>query len=94
MSALAHVAGPVAQCGSVIRQRCIWCGAALIDQDLSRTAVAVPDPAPAGWRPDYPTWPVGQWIERAGPVTSLLDWPSQTESPPNSCMRLDPEVTG
>lgn len=47
-----HIAGSWLQVGPQLRQRCAWCGATLIDMDLSR--VAVPegqDPTPAKWEP-------------------------------------------
>jgi hypothetical protein len=94
MAALAHLAGAVVECGTVLRQRCEWCGAALIDQDLALVQVAVPDPLPEGWSARYPTWAVGAWVEVDGAMTSLLAVEDGMVSPPNSCMRLDPAVTG
>lgn len=41
MSALTHLAGVDVQIGTQLRQRCSWCGAVLIDEDLSMTAVAL-----------------------------------------------------
>lgn len=86
---LAHLAGAVVQCGSVIRQRCDWCGAALIDQDLTRTAVCTPE----GGDTTYPTWPVGEWVEVDGAATWVVTRPIDGSSPETSCMRLDPAVT-
>ncbi|MEZ0077383.1 hypothetical protein [Planotetraspora sp. GP83] len=36
-----HIAGPDIQVGAQLRQRCAWCGAVLLDYDLS--CVAVPE---------------------------------------------------
>lgn len=55
MTAVIHIAGLDIQVGRCLRQRCGWCGAALIDYALNRIAVAIPedgsDPGgPATWR--------------------------------------------
>lgn len=54
---MTHVAGPcLTLFGRYMRQRCSWCGAVLLEYDLSRVAVPVgQDPTPA-------SWPVGEQI--------------------------------
>lgn len=94
MSALAHLAGSRLECGGRVRQRCEWCGAVLIDVDRTRIAAVVPDGAGPGWQPEVPTWPAGRWVEVDGSMSVLLAEDNTGRSPENSCMRLDPEVTG
>lgn len=38
MTALTHIAGTRVRVGSRVRQRCGWCGAVLVDEDLGRAA--------------------------------------------------------
>lgn len=45
MTGMAHLAGGPIVYGSLIRQRCKWCGAALIDVDLATINVAIPTDA-------------------------------------------------
>jgi hypothetical protein len=52
MTAVIHVAGLDITVDTRLRQRCGWCGATLIDEDLA--GVMVPD----GMNPMFPRWPV------------------------------------
>lgn len=88
---LTHIAGPdLTVDGRRLRQRCIWCGAVIVDYDLER--VAVPDgqdPTPATWKP-------GTFVRVSGtfPVAYVaVDPPEGGRYPPDSCMALDDEVT-
>lgn len=94
---VAHLAGDAitfnTEQGQVMRQRCSWCGATLIDQNLSRTAV------PEGQDPIYPHWKVGAFVETHAPdarggMWAELDWAHPQPVPANSCMRMPLEVTG
>jgi hypothetical protein len=85
---IVHIAGSHVTVNEYLRQRCAWCGALLIDQDLK--LVAVPVDQPPG---SYPTWPAGElvavlgnamWIEAHKDGDPLPDW---------ACARLDPAVT-
>jgi hypothetical protein len=72
--------------GQRLRQRCAWCGAILIDYDLTRVAVAVVE--------GEATWPVGGLVRVTGTfpkVSSLL--PNTDELPDDACGRIDDEVT-
>ncbi len=40
MSVIIHIAGMPVQVGNEYRQRCAWCGVAIIEGDLSREMVA------------------------------------------------------
>jgi hypothetical protein len=86
-----HIAGPALTYeGRLIRQRCSWCGAVLINMDL--TMVATPDP---NWQPSV--WAFESLVHHDGPVWSVVD-PESTEpgtwrAPDDCCMRLPPAVT-
>ncbi len=99
---LSHLAGPVMQIGPRLRQRCLWCGATIIDEDLSRVAIALPDgktedQARADGDLNYPTWEIGAWVVVDGPVRAIertrADHELADATPENSCARLDPAVT-
>lgn len=95
---IAHLAGPVIEYnhedGTVIHQRCSWCGVMLEDLNLSRVMVREGDPAPGGG------WPTGQFIDvdkpdgpDSGGVMSVVDWTHPNPVPANACLRLPLEVT-
>lgn len=98
-----HIAGVPAQFGPYLRQRCSWCGAVLIDVDLSAIAFAIPEgkteeQARADGDFTYSTWEINVLIGREGPATFVVpDVPSATGEgftvPDDCCMRLDPAVT-
>jgi hypothetical protein len=84
---LVHIAGPDIQIGPLLRQRCAWCGAVLLDYDLTRMAVlAGQDPRPA-------TWPPGELIAVDGPTSWYVAHEDGDELPAGACARLDPAVT-
>lgn len=87
MSGVIHIAGPWLRVGSQLRQRCAWCGACLIDMDLSRIAV------PEGQDPQVSTWEPGGLVG----VDGALQWAEPhvdgEKLPPNACGQLDHEVT-
>ena len=87
MTGVCHLAGPVLEVGSQLRQRCGWCGAVLIDVDLARIAVPVgQDPRPARWE-------VGGLVEIDGPMSSRVEHVDGTPVPGNCCAQLDPAAT-
>jgi hypothetical protein len=87
VNAVIHVAGVHIQIGKYLRQRCGWCGAVLLDYDLSRIAVPVgEDPTPA-------TWPMGSLVSVDGNLSVLVDHEDGTNLPEGACGRIDPEVT-
>jgi hypothetical protein len=89
-SGVAHLAGPdITVDGRWLRQRCVWCGAILVDYDMARIAVQV-EP---GEEPSPPaTWEAGKFVEVDPPMSSVLDWEGD-QLPPHSCMRIPPEET-
>ena len=82
-----HIAGVDITIGPLIRQRCGWCGALLIDYDLTRIAV------PAGQDPRPATWPVGDLVEVDGNLTTIVPHADGDKLPAEACARLDPAVT-
>lgn len=91
--AVVHIAGEVVTIGPQIRQRCSWCGAVLIDEDLSRIAV----PIDQAGQP-YPTWEVGRLIAVAGGggfrAIGVIEHEDGAPLPDNACGRLPHDVTG
>lgn len=78
--------------GPILRQRCSWCGATLIDVNLARIAV------PEGQDPTYPRWKVGTFIDTHSPdgrggMWSVVDWEPGQPAPANACLRMPVEVT-
>lgn len=88
-TAVTHIAGLDIRVGCQIRQRCGWCGAVLIDEDLHNVMV----PAEDADKP-FPTWPVGALIRRDGCVTSIVEHEDGADLPADACGQLDHAVTG
>lgn len=94
-----HIVGLDVQVGSARRQRCAWCGALLLDDDLTRMAWTLDpdgtDPGPP------PVWPIGELIAVDGGVERVVPrdaWPDsatpgEKRLPDGCCALLDPEVT-
>ena len=82
-----HIAGIDVTIGPLLRQRCAWCGATLIDYDLEKVAVPVGQEGPPGH------WEVGALVQVDGNMTIVLDHDESHKLPDNACARLDPEVT-
>jgi hypothetical protein len=94
-----HIAGPdITVQGRYFRQRCSWCGAVLVDYDLTQVAVKMNEdgshPGPLG------AFQVGRLIRVAGAGTGSEEggttYTSALEDerlPDDSCALLDPEVT-
>lgn len=95
MTAQVHIAGLDIEVSPYLRQRCGWCGAVLVDYDLTRVARPLEpgedpdDPKP--WRPA--TWPVGSLIEVDGPCSALVPHVDGDKLPANACAQIDPAVT-
>lgn len=82
-----HIAGVHVQIGKLLRQRCAWCGAVLLDYDLAAIAVPVgQDPTPA-------TWPPGDLVLVDGGMSALVEHEDGSPLPDGSCGKLDPAVT-
>jgi len=86
-----HFAGIDIRVNDQLRQRCGWCGAVLLDYDLTRVMV------PAGGDRSAPaTWPVGALVAVDGGMSHVIsdaDAARMTELPPESCARIDHAVT-
>lgn len=87
MTALVHVAGVDITINGRMRQRCGWCGAALLDYDLATLEVPVGQEGLPG------TWPLGQLVSVDGNLSMLIDHEDGTPLPMDACGRLDPDVT-
>jgi len=86
-SQVVHIAGAVVQVGPLVRQRCSWCGAVLLDDDLRGMAAAfeVNTPCARGHRPcsrvdpecvgqdaTPGSWPVGELVSVSGSASSVI----------------------
>jgi hypothetical protein len=94
-----HLAGPDIEYnhedGVVVRQRCSWCGAVLVD--VKSWLVSVP----VGQDSTIATWEVGRFVDVVSPdglggVWSLNPWEHEHEKPipETACLRMPLEVTG
>lgn len=87
MSGVLHIAGLDVRVNQRLRQRCAWCGAVLLDYDLSNVAVPVGQDSMPG------IWPFGQTVLVDGNLSVLVEYEEGTPLPEGACARLDPEVT-
>jgi hypothetical protein len=85
MSGITHIAGLRIETGPLVRQRCAWCGAVLVDADLTMIAFEVDDPSKT-----IGTWPPGAQVHVDGPASSIH---AGDQLPDDSCAALDPAVT-
>jgi hypothetical protein len=91
VSAVVHIAGMYVRINNLLRQRCAWCGAVLLDVNLENVAVPVgqevtPDTVVA-------TWPVGELVGVDGNLTYAVTHVDGEPLPDGACGRIDPEVT-
>lgn len=97
-----HIAGGVVTANGVKRQRCMWCGALLLEYDLANVA----RPLEPGEDPDAPWSPamfdVGSHVAVSGTWPKMMrvvepdPHPEQEGDlliPDGSCLDLDPAVT-
>lgn len=87
LTTVIHIAGPDIAIGPLLRQRCAWCGAVLLDYDLRCVAV------PEGQDPTPATWPVGELIAVDGPTSWVVPHVDGDRLPVTACAQLDPGVT-
>lgn len=90
-----HIAGMSITIGTLLRQRCAWCGALILDEDLSRVAVMGTED---GVEFSLPVWPPGGLVacltEEGSGVTWSVDFdPIEDPLPERCCGNIDPEVT-
>ncbi len=86
MSSVTHLTGPAITVeGRYMRQRCSWCGTAIIEEDLSLIAVPSEHPGP------IPSWPAGSWVEvdeeEGGPTIYRLTDAEDGRIPVGACTR-------
>lgn len=83
-----HLAGPALQITTRVRQRCAWCGAAIVDQDL--TLIARPTAEAAT---PFPIWPEGALVLCEVGGSRLVEHPGPGQAlPTDTCAALDPEA--
>jgi len=87
-NSIVHIAGPDVQVGDQLRQRCAWCGATLLDYDLTRIAV------PEGQDPRPGTWAAGELVEVDGVASWIRPHTDGEQLPTNACAQIDHAVTG
>lgn len=87
MSEMTHIAGSDVTIDHRLRQRCVWCGAVLIDCDLALVAV------PVGQDPTPGTWPVGALVAVDGWASWVVSHQDGDPLPDGACAHLDPEAT-
>lgn len=86
-SLIIHIAGHSITIDNRQRQRCAWCGATLLDYDLSFIAV------PVGQDPQPATWPTGELVALGGNAAWLVEHKDGDRLPEGACGRIDPDVT-
>lgn len=93
MTAIIHIAGDQVQVGPRLRQRCSWCGAVLLDYDLTRIAlcVEVPGEQDRGHRPAM--WELGSLVGADGNAQWVIGHRDGDDLPDGSCALIDHEVT-
>jgi hypothetical protein len=74
-----HIAGPDIQVGSLLRQRCAWCGVIMTDYDLTRVMV------PEGQDPRPATWAQGVLVRRDGCAWFVVEHEDGADLPADSC---------
>lgn len=93
-----HIVGVDIEVGPYLRQRCSWCGALLLDYDLSLTAMVIP----AGKTEDQArddgdlkpaTWPIGDLLAVDGSLQYTVPHVDGARLPETCCAMLDPSVT-
>jgi hypothetical protein len=87
MAGITHIAGLDITVNTRVRQRCGWCGAVLIDDDLAHIMV------PVGQDATLPRWPVGGLVLIDGNASVLVDHNDGDQLPADACGRIDPDVT-
>lgn len=85
-----HIAGPditiSGEYGEYLRQRCGWCGAVLLEYDLTRVAV------PAGTDPRPATWPANSLVTIDGHAAIAMG--NVDRLPDDACARNPATLPG
>lgn len=99
---LIHFAAAVLRFGTVIRQRCSWCGALIDEVDVANVAMPTAQLAPGEtveshfvYKDGTPKqrWSGLVWVSEGFPTVKWALDDSGDEAPGQSCMCLDLEVT-
>ena len=87
---VAHLAGPPTLFERCARQRCVWCGALILEYDRDRIRWLEPDEE---WSPGF--WQAGEWVvigpEGVVPLRvsqGFSDMGTTGNAPEGSCMKL------
>lgn len=88
---IVHIVGAPVRVGHQLRQRCAWCGALILDYDLTRLAVHTDELNPVGVEPA--TWPAGDLVEVNGRVSVLVPHRNGSPLPAGACASIDPAAT-
>lgn len=94
---MVHIAAQAIDVGVQRRQRCGWCGAVLIDVDVTTCAVAGLEVSVDGveqkW--DGPsTWPTGALVAHEDSMWWVVEHEDGAQLPANCCAQLPHEITG
>lgn len=84
MTEVVHIASQAVRVGDEIRQRCVWCGHVLMEEDLRFIAVE----AEHAHEP-FPTWPGGGLIGVDGGATYVVDHTDGDPLPSTFCAAPD-----
>lgn len=76
-----HIAGVHMQVGPLLRQRCSWCGASLLEYDRSR--LGIPDQLLK-----IATLPVGAWVNVDGDLSTVVPHTAGDPLPAEACARV------
>lgn len=90
MARLIHIPAQPIRIGNQLRQRCAWCGATLIDMDLSSVTIV---PSSPGMHVEPSTWEPGSLVAVDGPASYLVDHQDGDRLPADACGQIDHEVT-
>lgn len=85
---VSHLVGPDITFQDLLRQRCVWCGVAIVDEDLSRVMVASGDAGEPGEAPVL-HWTPGSWVRivPGNPSTVSVIETDEGIAPDDACMR-------
>jgi hypothetical protein len=85
---IVHIAGPDVRVDDRLRQRCSWCGALLVDEQVDRLMV------PVGQRQGLPpVWLCGSMVAVDGGASWEINTDEDGQLPEHHCGLIDPEVT-
>lgn len=86
MTSVVHIAGVHLAVNTLVRQRCAWCGALLVEFREAVARFDESEPGPA-------VWPVGHFVAVDGGMKWLVLYEDGNPFPDGLCASLDPAVT-